>query len=159
MGGETSVQILQWKGRDFPNEDSISCLEFFPLTTKLNDIELKNMIRKDYGYCVCRQTIYKNENYTIQKKYFPERDLEKMNWIYVSIIKDTNCRCAYYELIKLNTTFIKEINLLHNENKELKKLLEKNNNEISKLKSNICCLENKINNLDKKIEQSSQVKK
>ena len=42
MGGETSVHIIQWRGREFPNEDSITGLEFFQLTTKLNDIELKN---------------------------------------------------------------------------------------------------------------------
>ena len=150
MGGETSVQIIQWKGRDYPNEDTIICLEFFPLTTKLNDIELKNQIRRDYGYCVCRQNIYKKEGYNIQTKYFQERDSEKMNWIYIAISKDTSCKCSYNEIIKLNTLFIKEINLLHEENKELKKLVEKNYSEICKLKSNITSLETKIKSLDNK---------
>ena len=118
MGGQTSVQIVQWKGREYPNEESISCLEFFPLTAKLSDIELKNMIRRDYGYCVCRQIIYSKESPLIQTKYFPERDMEKMNWLYVGILRDTNCRCAYYELIKMNELFVKEIQLLHSENKE-----------------------------------------
>ena len=151
MGGETSVQIFQCKGRNYPNEDSISLLEFFQLTSKLNDKELKNMIRRDYGYCVCRQTIYKNEGSTIQTKYFPDRNKEKMNWIYIGISKDPNCRCAYHELIVLNELFAKEMQLLHNENKELKKLVEKNNSEINKLKSSISSLETKLNNLDKKI--------
>ena len=159
MGGQTSVQIFQWKGREFPNEDSISCLEFFPLTTKINDNELKEMIRKDYGYCKCRQIIYTKEGPAIQKKYFPERDLEKMNWIYIGILHDTNCRCSYYELINLNTLFVKEINSLHNENKELKKLVEKSNSEIGKLKSYISSLESKINNLDKKVTEINQPKK
>ena len=156
MGGQTSVQLFQWKGREFPNEDSISGLEFFLLTNKLSDVDLKNMIRKDYGYCVCRQIIYKNEGYLIQNKYFPDRNSEKMNWIYIGILKDTNCRCSYYELIKLNDIFVKEIHLLHKENKELKQLVEKNNNEIYKLKSNISTLENKINNLDKKVTSLNQ---
>ena len=151
MGGETSVQIIQWKGREFPNEDSISLFEFFPLTTKMSDIELKNMIRRDYGYCVCRQTIYKKEGRAIQTKYFAERDYEKMNWIYIGISKDSNCRCSYFELIKINDIFVKEMQLLHNENKELKKLVEKNYSEINRLKSTISSLENKINNLDKKV--------
>ena len=151
MGGETSVQIFRCKGREIPNEDSISLLEFFPLTAKLNDKELKNMIRRDYGYCVCRQTIYKNEGSKIQTKYFPERNNEKMNWIYIGISKDPNCRCAYHELIVLNELFVKEMQLLHNENKELKKLVEKSNSEINKLKSSISSLETKLNNLDKKI--------
>ena len=156
MGGETSVQIFQCKGKQFPNEDSISLLEFFQLTSKLSDIELKNMIRKDYGYCVCRQIIYKNEGSAIQTKYFPERNSEKMNWIYIGLLKDTNCRCAYYETQKLTELFIKEIQLLHKENNELKKLLDKGNNEINKLKSTISTLENKINNLDKKITDINQ---
>ena len=151
MGGETSVQIFQCKGKNYPNEDSISLLEFFPLTAKLNDKELKNMIRRDYGYCVCRQVIYKKEGSAIQTKYFPDRNNEKMNWIYIGIIKDPNCRCAFYELITLNEMFAKEMQLLHNENKELKKLIEKSNDEINKLKSNISSLETKLNNLDKKI--------
>ena len=151
MGGQTSVQIVQWKGREYPNEESITCLEFFPLTAKLSDVELKNMIRRDYGYCVCRQIIYSKESPLIQAKYFPDRELEKMNWLYVGILRDTNCRCAYYELIKMNELFVKEIQLLHTENKELKKLVEKSNSEISKLKSNISSLETKLSNLDKKV--------
>ena len=156
MGGETSVQIFQWKGREYPNEDSISCLEFFPLTNKLSDIDLKDRIRRDFGYCICRQIIYKKEGPIIQKKYFPERDLEKMNWIYIGILKDTNCRCSFHELINLKEIFVKEMNLLHKENKDLKALLEKNNSEINKLKSNISSLENKINNIDKKIPHQDQ---
>ena len=151
MGGQTSVQLCQWKGREFPNEDSITGLEFFQLTTKVNDLELKNMIRRDYGYCVCRQTIYKKEGSQIQNKYFIDRNSGNMNWIYIGISKDTNCRCAFYELQKLNEIFVKEIKLLHDENKELKKLVEKSNNEISKLKSNESNLESKINNLEKKL--------
>ena len=151
MGGQTSVQLFQWRGREFPNEDSITGLELFQLTSKVNDEELKNMIRKDYGYCICRQTIYKKEGNLIQNKYFMERNSGNMNWVYVGISKDTNCRCAYYEIQKLNESFLKEIKLLHDENKELKKLVEKGNNEISKLKSNETNLENKINNLEKKI--------
>ena len=152
MGGETSIQIFQCKGREFPNEDSISLLEFFPLTSRLNDIDLKNMIKKEYGYCVCRQIIHnKTEGSIIQKKYFPERDLEKMNWIYVGIIKDTNCRCSFYELINFKDIFIKEMKLLHDENKELRKLIDKSNSEIVALKSKISTLENKLNNIDKKI--------
>ena len=156
MGGDYSVQILQWKGREFPNEDSFVGLEFFPLTSKMSDFELKNLIRRDYGYCICRQTIYKNEGKSIQRKYFPERDLGKMNWIYIGILKDTNCRCSFYELINIKEFLIKEIQLLHNENKDLKKLVEKSNNEINKLKSNISSLENKINNLDKKVSNLNQ---
>ena len=156
MGGETSVQIFQWKGREFPNEDSIFLLEYFKLTAKMNDKELMNMIRRDYGYCICRQTIYKSDGSAIQTKYFPERNSEKMNWIYIGILKDTNCRCSYYESAKLNELFVKEMNLLHNENKELKKLVEKNNSEINKLKSTITSLENKINNLDVKIANITQ---
>ena len=159
MGGETSVHIIQWKGREFPNEDSITGLEFFQLTKKMEDIELKNMIRRDYGYCICRQNVYKKEGHLIQNKYFPERNSGKMYWIYVSISKDTNCRCTFYEIQKLNETLLKEIKLLHEENKELKKLVEKGNSEINKIKTNATNLENKINNLDKKmIEIKNDIK-
>ena len=153
MGGQTSVQLLQWKGREFPNEESITGLEFFELTTKMEDIDLKNMIRRDYGYCICRQIIYKKDGYLIQNKYFPQRNNEKMNWIYIGILKDTNCRCSFWEIKKLNELFLKEIKLLHDENKELKKLLEKGNNDINKLKSNVSNLEGKLNNVEKKTNE------
>ena len=153
MGGQTSVQLLQWKGREFPNEESITGLEFFELTTKMEDIDLKNMIRRDYGYCICRQIIYKKDGYLIQNKYFPQRNNEKMNWIYIGILKDTNCRCSFWEIKKLNELFLKEINLLHDENKELKKLVEKGNNDINKLKSNVSNLEGKLNNVEKKTNE------
>ena len=154
MGGETSIQLCQWRGREFPNEESITGLEFFQLTTKMNDFELKNMIRRDYGYCICRQIIYKKEGYLIQNKYFPERNSGKMNWIYIGILKDTNCRCAFYEIQKLNEALFKEIKMLHEENKELKKLVEKGNSEISKLKSNVNNLEKKMNEMKTEINQS-----
>ena len=153
MGGQTSVQLLQWKGREFPNEESITGLEFFELTTKMEDIDLKNMIRRDYGYCICRQIIYKKDGYLIQNKYFPQRNNEKMNWIYIGILKDTNCRCSFWEIKKLNELFLKEIKLLHDENKELKKLVEKGNNDINKLKSNFSNLEGKLNNVEKKTNE------
>ena len=153
MGGQTSVQLLQWKGREFPNEESITGLEFFELTTKMEDIDLKNMIRRDYGYCICRQIIYKKDGYLIQNKYFPQRNNEKMNWIYIGILKDTNCRCSFWEIKKLNELFLKEIKLLHDENKELKKLVEKGNNDINKLKSNVPNLEGKLNNVEKKTNE------
>ena len=153
MGGQTSVQLLQWKGREFPNEESITGLEFFELTTKMEDIDLKNMIRRDYGYCICRQIIYKKDGYLIQNKYFPQRNNEKMNWIYIGILKDTNCRCSFWEIKKLNELFLKEIKLLHDENKELKKLVEKGNNDINKLKSNVSNLEDKLNNVEKKTNE------
>ena len=153
MGGRTSVQLLQWKGREFPNEESITGLEFFELTTKMEDIDLKNMIRRDYGYCICRQIIYKKDGYLIQNKYFPQRNNEKMNWIYIGILKDTNCRCSFWEIKKLNELFLKEIKLLHDENKELKKLVEKGNNDINKLKSNVSNLEGKLNNVEKKTNE------
>ena len=153
MGGQTSVQLLQWKGREFPNEESITGLEFFELTTKMEDIDLKNMIRRDYGYCICRQIIYKKDGYLIQNKYFPQRNNEKMNWIYIGILKDTNCRCSFWEIKKLNELFLKEIKLLHDENKELKKLVEKGNNDINKLKSNVSNLEGKLNNVEKKTNE------
>ena len=144
MGGETSIQLCQWRGREFPNEDSITGLEFFQLEKKMEDLDLKNMIRRDFGYCVCRQIIYKKEGYLIQNKYFPERNGGKMNWVYIGILKDTNCRCAFYEIQKLNDALFKEVKILHEENKELKKLVEKGNNEISKLKNNMTNLERKI---------------
>ena len=75
MGGETSVQILQWKGREFPNEESFIGFESFKLEAKKEENELKNMIRRDYGYCICRQTIYKKEGKQIQNKYFPSLSL------------------------------------------------------------------------------------
>ena len=153
MGGQTSVQLLQWKGREFPKEESITGLEFFELTTKMEDIDLKNMIRRDYGYCICRQIIYKKDGYLIQNKYFPQRNNEKMNWIYIGILKDTNCRCSFWEIKKLNELFLKEIKLLHDENKELKKLVEKGNNDINKLKSNVSNLEGKLNNVEKKTNE------
>ena len=153
MGGQTSVQLLQWKGREFPNEESITGLEFFELTTKMEDIDLKNMIRRDYGYCICRQIIYKKDGYLIQNKYFPQRNNEKMNWIYIGILKDTNCRCSFWEIKKLNELFLKEIKLLHDENKELKKLVKKGNNDINKLKSNVSNLEGKLNNVEKKTNE------
>ena len=153
MGGQTSVQLLQWKGREFPNEESITGLEFFELTTKMEDIDLKKMIRRDYGYCICRQIIYKKDGYLIQNKYFPQRNNEKMNWIYIGILKDTNCRCSFWEIKKLNELFLKEIKLLHDENKELKKLVEKGNNDINKLKSNVSNLEGKLNNVEKKTNE------
>ena len=153
MGGQTSVQLLQWKGREFRNEESITGLEFFELTTKMEDIDLKNMIRRDYGYCICRQIIYKKDGYLIQNKYFPQRNNEKMNWIYIGILKDTNCRCSFWEIKKLNELFLKEIKLLHDENKELKKLVEKGNNDINKLKSNVSNLEGKLNNVEKKTNE------
>ena len=160
MGGQTSVQLIQWKGRQFPNEDSIACLEFFELTSKLSDIDLKNMIRRDYGYCICRQVLYnKSDCRAIQTKYFSERNVDKMYWIYIGILKDPNCRCSYYEMIKLNEIFVKEIHLLHDENKELKKLLEKNYNEINRLKSNVSSLENKINDLNTKITNQNKEEK
>ena len=132
MGGQTSVQLLQWKGREFPNEESITGLEFFELTTKMEDIDLKNMIRRDYGYCICRQIIYKKDGYLIQNKYFPQRNNEKMNWIYIGILKDTNCRCSFWEI---------------------KKLVEKGNNDTNKLKSNVSNLEGKLNNVEKKTNE------
>ena len=153
MGGETSIQLCQWRGREFPNEESITGLEFFQLTTKMNDFELKNMIRRDYGYCICRQIIYKKEGYLIQNKYFPERNSGKMNWIYIGILKDTNCRCAFYEIQKLNEALFKEIKMLHEENKELKKLLEKGNSEITKLKNNETNLERKITEIKTELNQ------
>ena len=153
MGGETSIQLCQWRGREFPNEESITGLEFFQLTTKMNDFELKNMIRRDYGYCICRQIIYKKEGYLIQNKYFPERNSGKMNWIYIGILKDTNCRCAFYEIQKINEALTKEIKLLHEENKELKKLVEKGNSEIIKLKNSESNLEKKINEIKSGLNQ------
>ena len=153
MGGETSIQLCQWRGREFPNEESITGLEFFQLTTKMNDFELKNMIRRDYGYCICRQIIYKKEGYLIQNKYFPERNSGKMNWIYIGILKDTNCRCAFYEIQKINEALTKEIKLLHEENKELKKLVEKGNSEIIKLKNSESNLEKKINEIKTELNQ------
>ena len=153
MGGETSIQLCQWRGREFPNEESITGLEFFQLTTKMNDFELKNMIRRDYGYCICRQIIYKKEGYLIQNKYFPERNSGKMNWIYIGILKDTNCRCAFYEIQKINEALTKEIKLLHEENKELKKLVEKGNSEIIKLKNSESNLEKKINEIKSELNQ------
>ena len=153
MGGETSIQLCQWRGREFPNEESITGLEFFQLTTKMNDFELKNMIRRDYGYCICRQIIYKKEGYLIQNKYFPERNSGKMNWIYIGILKDTNCRCAFYEIQKINEALAKEIKLLHEENKELKKLVEKGNSEIIKLKNSESNLEKKINEIKSELNQ------
>ena len=153
MGGETSIQLCQWRGREFPNEESITGLEFFQLTTKMNDFELKNMIRRDYGYCICRQIIYKKEGYLIQNKYFPERNAGKMNWIYIGILKDTNCRCAFYEIQKINEALTKEIKLLHEENKELKKLVEKGNSEIIKLKNSESNLEKKINEIKSELNQ------
>ncbi len=153
MGGETSIQLCQWRGREFPNEESITGLEFFQLTTKMNDLELKNMIRRDYGYCICRQIIYKKEGYLIQNKYFPERNSGKMNWIYIGILKDTNCRCAFYEIQKINEALTKEIKLLHEENKELKKLVEKGNSEIIKLKNSESNLEKKINEIKSELNQ------
>ena len=153
MGGETSIQLCQWRGREFPNEESITGLEFFQLTTKMNDLELKNMIRRDYGYCICRQIIYKKEGYLIQNKYFPERNSGKMNWIYIGILKDTNCRCAFYEIQKINEALSKEIKILHEENKELKKLVEKGNSEIIKLKNSESNLEKKINEIKTELNQ------
>ena len=153
MGGETSIQLCQWRGREFPNEESITGLEFFQLTTKMNDFELKNMIRRDYGYCICRQIIYKKEGHLIQNKYFPERNSGKMNWIYIGILKDTNCRCAFYEIQKINEALTKEIKLLHEENKELKKLVEKGNSEIIKLKNSESNLEKKINEIKSELNQ------
>ena len=153
MGGETSIQLCQWRGREFPNEESITGLEFFQLTTKMNDLELKNMIRRDYGYCICRQIIYKKEGYLIQNKYFPERNSGKMNWIYIGILKDTNCRCAFYEIQKINEALSKEIKILHEENKELKKLVEKGNSEIIKLKNIESNLEKKINEIKSELNQ------
>ena len=153
MGGETSIQLCQWRGREFPNEESITGLEFFQLTTKMNDLELKNMIRRDYGYCICRQIIYKKEGYLIQNKYFPERNSGKMNWIYIGILKDTNCRCAFYEIQKINEALSKEIKILHEENKELKKLVEKGNSEIIKLKNSESNLEKKINEIKSELNQ------
>ena len=153
MGGETSIQLCQWRGREFPNEESITGLEFFQLTTKMNDFELKNMIRRDYGYCICRQIIYKKEGYLIQNKYFPERNSGKMNWIYIGILKDTNCRCAFYEIQKINEALSKEIKILHEENKELKKLVEKGNSEIIKLKNSESNLEKKINEIKSELNQ------
>ena len=153
MGGETSIQLCQWRGREFPNEESITGLEFFQLTTKMNDFELKNMIRRDYGYCICRQIIYKKEGYLIQNKYFPERNSGKMNWIYIGILKDTNCRCAFYEIQKINEALTKEIKILHEENKELKKLVEKGNSEIIKLKNIENNLEKKINEIKSELNQ------
>ena len=153
MGGETSIQLCQWRGREFPNEESITGLEFFQLTTKMNDIDLKNMIRRDYGYCICRQIIYKKEGHLIQNKYFPERNSGKMNWIYIGILKDTNCRCAFYEIQKINEALTKEIKLLHEENKELKKLVEKGNSEIIKLKNSESNLEKKINEIKTELNQ------
>ena len=153
MGGETSIQLCQWRGREFPNEESITGLEFFQLTTKMNDFELKNMIRRDYGYCICRQIIYKKEGYLIQNKYFPERNSGKMNWIYIGILKDTNCRCAFYEIQKINEALTKEIKILHEENKELKKLVEKGNSEIIKLKNSESNLEKKINEIKSELNQ------
>ena len=153
MGGETSIQLCQWRGREFPNEESITGLEFFQLTAKMNDLELKNMIRRDYGYCICRQIIYKKEGYLIQNKYFPERNSGRMNWIYIGILKDTNCRCAFYEIQKINEALTKEIKLLHEENKELKKLVEKGNSEIIKLKNSESNLEKKINEIKTELNQ------
>ena len=153
MGGETSIKLCQWRGREFPNEESITGLEFFQLTTKMNDFELKNMIRRDYGYCICRQIIYKKEGYLIQNKYFPERNSGKMNWIYIGILKDTNCRCAFYEIQKINEALTKEIKILHEENKELKKLVEKGNSEIIKLKNSETNLEKKINEIKSELNQ------
>ena len=153
MGGETSIQLCQWRGREFPNEESITGLEFFQLTTKMNDFELKNMIRRDYGYCICRQIIYKKEGHLIQNKYFPERNSGKMNWIYIGILKDTNCRCAFYEIQKINEALSKEIKILHEENKELKKLVEKGNSEIIKLKNSESNLEKKINEIKTELNQ------
>ena len=154
MGGETSVQLCQWRGREFPNEDSIQGLEFFQLTNKMTDLELKNQIRRDYGYCVCRQIIYKKESYLIQNKYFPDRNNGKMKWIYIGVLKDTNCRCAFYEMQALNEFLLKEIKILHEENKDLKKLIEKGNSEISKLKSNVNNLEKKMNEMKTEINQN-----
>ena len=153
MGGETSVQLCQWRGREFPNEDSITGLEFFQLTSKMDDSELKNMIRRDYGYCNCRQFIYKKEGSLIQNKYFPERNSGKMNWIYIYISKDTNCRCAFYEINNLKDVLLKEIKLLHDENKELKKLVEKGNNEINKLKTNAINLEKQLTEIKNELNQ------
>ena len=48
---------------------------------------------------------------------------------------------------------IKEIKLLHDENKQLKKLVEQGNNDIYKLKSNLSNLESKLINTDRKIDE------
>ena len=142
MGNQVIVQICQWEGREFPNERNINRLESFNLEKKLSEKELKEYIHMNYGYCPCRQKIYNKESSTIEKKY-PVPNT-KGTRIYVSINPDPNCRCAFLAILELRDEMMKEIELLHNENKELKQLIHEKNENIIKLSKTVKDLQSEV---------------
>ena len=142
MGNQVIVQICQWEGREFPNERNINRLESFNLEKKLTEKELKEYIHINYGYCPCRQKIYSKESSSIEKKY-PVPNT-KGTRIYVSINPDPNCRCAFIAISEFRNEIMKEIELLHKENNELKSLIKEKNDNIVKLNKTVKELQSEV---------------
>ena len=142
MGSQVTVQIIQFEGGEYPNERAMNRLESFPLEKKISEKELKEYIRLNYGYCPCKQIVYSKEASSIEKKY-PVPNT-KGTRIYVSINPDPNCRCAFLAILELRDEMMKEIELLHNENKELKQLIHEKNENIIKLSKTVKDLQSEV---------------
>ncbi len=142
MGSQVFVQIIQFEGGEYPNESTMNRLESFPLEKKISEKELKEYIRLNYGYCPCKQIVYSKEASSIEKKY-PVPNT-KGTRIYVSINPDPNCRCAFIAISEFRNEIMKEIELLHKENNELKSLIKEKNDNIVKLNKTVKELQSEV---------------
>ena len=104
-------------------------------------IELDNF---EIASCSDDQTvkIYSKESSSIEKKY-PVPNT-KGTRIYVSINPDPNCRCAFIAISEFRNEIMKEIELLHKENNELKSLIKEKNDNIVKLNKTVKDLQSEV---------------
>ncbi len=146
MGNEFLIQICQFTGGQFPNEKNMDRFQIFPIKQKMSEIELKDYIRANYGYCVCRQKVYFKESKEIEKKYPVPENLNKQR-IYVSISEDKNCKCAYFAIQKLRIDLLNDFKNLHNEKKELIKIEKDKTKELNKIKKRMKKIESDIDTI------------
>ncbi len=143
MGNEFLIQICQFIGGEFPNEKNMDRFQIFPIKKKMTEIELKDYIRANYGYCVCRQKIYIKETKEIEKKYpVPEKINKKR--IYVSISEDKNCKCAFFSIQKFRIDLLNDLKKLHNEKNELIKIEKDKTKKLDKIKKRMKIIESNI---------------
>ena len=141
MGNEFLIQICQFTGGEFPNEKNMDRFQIFPIKKIMPENELKDYIRANYGYCVCRQKIYIKESKEIEKKYPIPENINKQR-IYVSISEDKNCKCAFFSIQKLRNELLNDFKKLQKEKNELMKIEKDKSKELDKIKNNIKKIKN-----------------